>query len=184
MERLTCGCEWRHAPEARRGFGGFWKKKSVELRTRLRTGRVDFRGSLRPNEFMRYGRHTSWGAADGKANIKRLCISLSYVETFNSKIIKGFKPELRSRYVFFVFRDSYVLCIYVMNIRCTFHISVSGYGTLGHSLRGDFTHSVEMLTVYSLATANWARDDCEWKILLQKRSMPHCSKCYSCTFCL
>ena len=27
--------------------------------------------------------------------------------------------------MFFVFRDPYVLCIYVMNIRCTFHISVS-----------------------------------------------------------
>ena len=69
-----------------------------------------------------------WGA-DGKASIERLCISLPYGETFNSKIIKGFVPELRSRSVFFVFRDSYVLCIYVMNIVCTFHISVSGYGT-------------------------------------------------------
>ena len=57
--------------------------------------------------------------------IERLCISLHYVETFNSKVIKGFVPELRSRYVFFVFRDSYVLCIYVMNILCTFHISLS-----------------------------------------------------------
>ena len=65
------------------------------------------------------------GWADGKASIERLRISLPYVETFNSKVIKGFVPELRSRYVFFVFRDSYVLCIYVMNILCTFHISVS-----------------------------------------------------------
>ena len=31
--------------------------------------------------------------------------------------------------MFFVFRDSYVLCIYVMNILCTFRISISGYGT-------------------------------------------------------
>ena len=105
--------------------GGFGEilKKLVELRTRLRTGRVDFRGSLRPDEFVRYGRHTccgGWGA-DGKASIERLCISLPYVETFNSKVIKGFVPELRSRYVFFVFRDSYVLCICVMNILCTFH---------------------------------------------------------------
>ena len=59
-----------------------------------------------------------------------MCISLPYVETFNSKVIKGFVPELRSRYMFFVFRDSYILCIDVMNILCTFHISVSGYGTL------------------------------------------------------
>ena len=31
---------------------------------------------------------------------------------FNSKVIKSFVPELRSRYVFFVLRDSYVLCIF------------------------------------------------------------------------
>ena len=63
--------------------------------------------------------------ADGKVIIERLCISVPYVETFNSKIIKGFVPELRSCYMFFVFWDSYVLCIYVMNIPCTFCISVS-----------------------------------------------------------
>ena len=66
------------------------------------------------------------GWADGKASVERLCISLPHVETFNSKVMKGFVPELRSRYVFFVFRDSYVLCMYVMNIICTFHVSVSG----------------------------------------------------------
>ena len=72
-------------------------------------------------------------ARDGGGKMKKTaqkdCVSLSYVETFNSKVIKGFVSELRCRYVFFVFRDSYVLCIYVMNILCTFRISVSGYGT-------------------------------------------------------
>ena len=58
--------------------------------------------------------------ADGKIIIERLFIYLSFVETFNSKVIKGFVPELRSRYVFFVFRDSYVQCIYVIIILCTF----------------------------------------------------------------
>ena len=51
------------------------------------------------------------GEGDGKASIERLCLSL-YVETFNSKVIKGFVPEQRSRYVFLVFRDSYVLYLY------------------------------------------------------------------------
>ena len=69
------------------------------------------------------------GSADGKASIERLCLSPYVEKPFNSKVIKSFVPELRSRYVFFVFRDSYVLCIYVMNILCTFHISVSGCGT-------------------------------------------------------
>ena len=107
---------------ARGGFWGFWRK-SVSW-VRLRTGRVDFRGSLRPDECVRYGRRTWWGWADGKVIIQRLCISLPYVETFNSKVINVFfffLPELRSRYVFFVFWDSYVLCIYAMNILWTFH---------------------------------------------------------------
>ena len=36
--------------------------------------------------------------------------------------------------MFFVFRDSYVQCIYVMNILCTFHISLSGYGIVRFGL--------------------------------------------------
>ena len=96
-------------------LGDFEKNQFVELRTGHRTRRVDFRGSLRPDEFARYGRRTRWGA-DEKARIERMCISIPYVETFNSKVIRGFVPELRSRYVFFEFRDSYVLCIYVTNI--------------------------------------------------------------------
>ncbi len=61
------------------------------------------------------------GGADEKDSIERLCLSPYVEEPLNSKVIKGFVPELRSRYVFFEFRDSYVLCIYVMNILCTFH---------------------------------------------------------------
>ena len=94
--------------------------------------RLAFACSPKPGQWPCGGCHTCWrggGGADGKVIIDRLCISLPYVETFNSKVIKGFVPELRSRYVFFVCRDSYVLCIYVMNILCTFRISVSGYGT-------------------------------------------------------
>ena len=33
--------------------------------------------------------------------------------------------------MFFVFRDSYVLCIYAMSILCTFHVSVSWVGHRG-----------------------------------------------------
>ena len=58
------------------------------------TRRVDFWGSLKRDEFACYGRRTRWGA-DGKVIIERFCISLPYVETFNSKVIKGFVPELR-----------------------------------------------------------------------------------------
>ena len=43
--------------------------------------------------------------ADEKARLERLCLSLYVEEPFNSKVIKGFVPEQRSRYVFFEFRD-------------------------------------------------------------------------------
>ena len=59
------------------------------------------------------------GWADEKARIERMCISLPYVETFNSKVIKGFVPELRSRYVFFEFWDSYVLSLRTFEVRFT-----------------------------------------------------------------
>ena len=59
------------------------------------------------------------GGADEKARIERMCISLSYVETFNSKLIKGFVPELRSRYVFFMFRDPmFYLYRYLIGLLC------------------------------------------------------------------
>ena len=57
----------------------------------------------------------------GIVSIERWYLSPYVEKPFNSKVIKSFVPELRSR----VFRDSYVLCICVMNILCTFHISVS-----------------------------------------------------------
>ena len=70
-----------------------------------------------------------WGRWKSQ-NIKNVYLSPYVEEPLNSKVIKRFVPELRSRYVFFVFRDSYVLCIYVMNILCTFHILMyHGYDT-------------------------------------------------------
>ena len=117
---------WRHTLEVHGGFWRFWKSQLVEFCLRRR--RLVFACSPKPGQWPCGGCHTCWGGADGKVIIERLCISLPYVETFNSKVIKGFVPELRSRYVFFMFWDSYVLCIYVMNILCTFCMSVSGYG--------------------------------------------------------
>ena len=53
-------CGWRHAPEAHGAFWKIWKSQLVELRTRLGTRRVDFRGSQRPDEFARYWRRSRW----------------------------------------------------------------------------------------------------------------------------
>ena len=110
--------DFMHWKRARRIWGILKKVSSLSLAARRR--RVTFACSPRPCRGC---------ACDGgqmeKNIIERLCISLPCVETLNSKVIKGFVPKQRSRYVFFAFRDSYVLCIYVMNILCTFHISVS-----------------------------------------------------------
>ena len=130
----TRGCEWRHAPEAcAEDFGGFEKSQlSLVLRSE-EEGWISLASSGLVAGATRVG---GWvGGADGKASIKRLCISLPYVETFNSKVIKGFVPEPRSRYVFFVFQDSYVLCIYVMNILFMFHIFMYGYGTAWENIQ-------------------------------------------------
>ena len=40
-------------------------------------------------------------------------------EPLNSNVIKSFVPELRSRYVFFEFRDSYVLSLWTFDVRFT-----------------------------------------------------------------
>ena len=43
------------------------------------------------------------GGADGKASIERLCLSPYVEESLNSKVIKSFVPELRSRKCFLCF---------------------------------------------------------------------------------
>ena len=75
------------------------------------------------------GRCCTWFGADGKVSIEKWYLSPDVEKPLNSKVIKSFVPELRSRKCFFVFRDSYVLCIYVMNILSTFHIFMYGYVT-------------------------------------------------------
>ena len=108
---------------ARGGFWGFWRKSvSWVLRSEEEGWLLRARSGLVAGA-------TRFVGADGKASIERLYLSPYVEKPLNLKVIKSFVPELRSHYVFFVFRDSYVLCIYVMNILCTFHIFVSGYGT-------------------------------------------------------
>ena len=73
------------------------------------------------------GCHT-WFGADGKVNIERLCLSLPYVEKpLNSKVIKSFAPEPRSRKCFCV---SGFLCYLYMDIILFTHPSArAGYDT-------------------------------------------------------
>ena len=98
---------------------GFWDLRKVRVEFLPRKKKVDFRSSLRPCG----GCRTWWGwGADGKVVIERLCLSPPYVEkTFNSKVIKSFVPELRSRKCFSCFGIPmlYMCVMNVMNILCT-----------------------------------------------------------------
>ena len=79
----------------------FEKSHWVEIETWART-----------DEFVRYGRRTCWGeGADGKVSIERWYLSTYVEKPLNSKVIKSFVPELRSRKCFFVFRDSYIIYV-------------------------------------------------------------------------
>ena len=93
----------------RGGFWEIWKSQLVGFWRPKKKG--DFR--LLAEALCRV---RTWFGADGKVR----CISLPYVEKpLNSKVIKRFVPELRSRKCFFVFRDSYVtyMCVmYIMNV--------------------------------------------------------------------
>ena len=118
------GCEWRQALEAcAEDFGRFEKVSSWELdseRERSTFGARWGQTNLRATGAAR----DVGGGGDEEDIIKTLCISLPYVEIFNSKVIRGFVSELRSHYVFFVFRYCYVLCIYFENSMNVSHIYV------------------------------------------------------------
>ena len=122
-------CRWLHAPEARGGFGGFWKSQLVELRTGHRTSRVDFRGSQRRDEFACYGCHTRWGWVGRwkSPNRKNVYLSPYVEEPLNSKVIRIFVPELRSRKCFSCFDIPmfYVYMIWTFYVRFT-HIRIMG----------------------------------------------------------
>ena len=59
--------------------------------------------------------HVVWG---GWKHCHRKIVPLSSLcrKTFNSKVIKRFVPELRSHKCFFVFQDSYVIYMCIMDI--------------------------------------------------------------------
>ena len=126
IQNMTRGCEWRHAPEAHsEDFGRFEKSQSVEFLARKKT--VEIETLARPDEFVRYGRRTCWGGADGKVSIERWYLSPYVEKTFRFKGNKKFRTwTKKSSSVFCVSGFlCYVLCIHVMNILCTFHVSVS-----------------------------------------------------------
>ena len=91
-----------HRKRARRILGDL-KKSVVENYTPNGKGRL--LGLAKARRICALRTPHVMGGADGKVIIERLCISLPYVEKpFNSKVIKSFVPELRSRKCFSCFR--------------------------------------------------------------------------------
>ena len=94
-------CGWRHAPEARREFSGFWKSQLVEFCL----GRRRLAFACSPNMYL----------------------SLYVEEPLNSKVIKSFVPEVRSRKCFCV--SGFLCSMYICYEHSMYvsHIAVSGY---------------------------------------------------------
>ena len=96
-------CGWCHAPEAHGGFWGFWKSQLVELRTGQQTRRSTF-GSRRGQTNLRAtGAARDGGGRRKSQNRKNVYLSPHVEEPLNSKVIKSFVPELRSRKCFSCF---------------------------------------------------------------------------------
>ena len=124
---MNSGCEWRHAPEAcAEDFGRFEKVSSWDLDSEREGSAFGARWSQ--TNLCATGAARD-GGADGKVIIERICISLPYVETFNSKVIKGFVPELKSRKCFSCFGIPmfYVYMLWTFYVRFTY--PYHGYGT-------------------------------------------------------
>ena len=109
-----------HRKRARRILGIL--KKSVELRARHRTRRVDFRGSQRPDEFARNGCRTRRGSRWKSQNRKNVYLSPYVEEPLNAKAIKSFVPELRSCKYFSCFGVPvfYVYMLWTFYVRFTY----------------------------------------------------------------
>ena len=112
-------CRWRHAPEARGGFGGFWKSQLVELSP---ASEEDSWLSL-ARVGLATGAQVLWGGvADGKSQNAKNVYLFPYVEEpLNSKVIKSFVPELRSRKCFSCFEIPmfYVYMLWTFYVRFT-----------------------------------------------------------------
>ena len=112
---MTWGCKWRHAPEARaEDLGDFEESQWGESCRPKKKG--DFR--LLAEALWRVC--TWWGGENGKVSIERMCISLLMSKNLlNSKVIKSFVPELRSRKCFSCFEIPmfYVYMLWTFYVR-------------------------------------------------------------------
>ena len=105
-----------HQKRARRILGGFEKS---QLSWVLRSEEEGWLSLARSGLVVDA---TCVGRGRWKSQNRKNVYLSPYVETFNSKVIKGFIPELRSHYMFFGIPMFYVYMLWTFYVR--FHISV------------------------------------------------------------
>ena len=149
---------------------GMWVTSRTRIvRRDLRKVRVEFLPQKKTVDFQSSprlcGGCRTWWGADGKVVIERLCLSLPHVKKpFNSKVIKSFVPELRSRKCFLCFRIP-MLSIYELwtfYVRFTHpYIWLCNTGSDGNEwvlLSGKklpwMSHTVKPLFIFPTITAN------------------------------
>ena len=115
-------------------------KKVCWVETCLGRRRLAFAGSQRQASASQRKPTVAQDVGGGRwksQNRKNVYLSPDVEELLNSKVIKSFVPELRSRKCFLCFEILCSMYIYIRRLWtfcvpvwiCPFHISVSGYGT-------------------------------------------------------
>ena len=110
--------------------------------------------------------HVLGRGTDGKASIEILCLSPYVEKPLNSKVIKSFVPELRSRKCFSCFGIPMSYIIYVIYIWtlwtfcvpvwiCLFHIFISGYVTVVCVVSGHCNQSFSSLFYVIFESSYW-----------------------------
>ena len=113
------------------GFGGFWRKSVSWIFLSEEEVWLSLARRSQASGLVVGATRVGWGwGTDGKASLERLCLSPYVEKPFNSKVIKGFVPELRSRKCFSCFGISmfYVYMLWTFYVRFTY--PHHGYVTL------------------------------------------------------
>ena len=173
---MTWGCEWRHAPEARSvDFGDFEKSQLSWVLQSEEEGWLSLAHSGLVAGASRVG------GADGKANIERLCLSLYVEKPLNSKVIKSFVPELRSRKCFWFFgipmfyvymlRTFYVRFAYPYHGYCTnkFVCWRIQRKTVPYTLNVWLYHYTAQIVACKTTVFKWKSERSQWTFLLHLR---------------
>ena len=120
-------CEWRHALETRGGFGEIWKSQfSWKLDTKQERSTFGAHRGQTNLHATGVARDGGWGRWKSQ-NRQNVYLSPYVEEPLNSKVIKCFVPELRSRKCFSCFEIPmfYVYMFWTVYVRFT-HIRIMG----------------------------------------------------------